>query len=53
MEDWVGGRFSIWGSVGLSIMLSIGPDGRGEEILEEFSEMDQHFKINRLKKIFL
>ena len=43
MEDWVGGRFSIWGSVGLSIMLSIGPDNF-EEILEGAYEMDQHFK---------
>ena len=43
MEDWVGGRFSIWGSVGLSIMLSIGPDNF-EEILEGAFEMDQHFK---------
>ena len=43
MEDWVGGRFSIWGSVGLSIMLSIGPDNF-EEILEGACEMDQHFK---------
>ena len=43
MEDWVGGRFSIWGSVGLSIMLSIGPDNF-EEILEGAYELDQHFK---------
>ena len=43
MEDWVGGRFSFWGSVGLSIMLSIGPDNF-EEILEGAYEMDQHFK---------
>ena len=43
MEDWVGGRFSFWGSVGLSIMLSIGPDNF-EEILEGACEMDQHFK---------
>ena len=49
MEDWVGGRFSIWGSVGLSIMLSIGPDNF-EEILEGAYEMDQHFKNKPFEK---
>ena len=49
MEDWVGGRFSFWGSVGLSIMLSIGPDNF-EEILEGAYEMDQHFKNKPFEK---
>ena len=26
MSDWVGGRFSLWGPVGLSICISIGPN---------------------------
>ena len=42
MEDWVGGRFSFWGSVGLSVMLSIGPDNF-EKILKGAYEMDKHF----------
>ncbi|MGA1344465.1 MAG: glucose-6-phosphate isomerase [Ilumatobacteraceae bacterium] len=25
--DWVGGRFSVWSAVGLSLMIAIGPDG--------------------------
>jgi len=49
MEDWVGGRFSFWGSVGLSIMLSIGPDNF-EEILEGAYEMDKHFKNRPFEK---
>ena len=49
MEDWVGGRFSFWGSVGLSIMLSIGPDNF-EKILEGAYEMDQHFKNKPFEK---
>jgi glucose-6-phosphate isomerase len=26
-EDWVGGRYSIWGPIGLSLMIAIGPRG--------------------------
>ena len=30
-EDWVGGRYSLWGPVGLSLMIAIGPGaGRPE-----------------------
>ncbi len=41
--DWVGGRFSIWSAVGLSLALAIGMN-RFEEMLEGAFEMDQHFK---------
>ena len=41
--DWVGGRFSLWSSVGLSIALSIGYT-QFEELLEGAHEMDIHFK---------
>ena len=41
--DWVGGRFSLWSSVGLSIALSIGFN-QFEELLEGAHEMDVHFK---------
>ncbi|MGV6860006.1 MAG: glucose-6-phosphate isomerase [bacterium] len=40
--DWVGGRYSLWSSIGLSIALAIGMDGF-EEMLEGGYEMDQHF----------
>ncbi len=41
-EDWVGGRYSVWGPIGLSLMLSIGPDAF-MEFLRGAQEMDQHF----------
>jgi glucose-6-phosphate isomerase len=39
---WVGGRYSLWSSLGLPIALSIGYDGF-IELLEGAHEMDQHF----------
>ena len=44
-EFWsfVGGRYSMWSAIGLSIMLSIGYD-RFIEMLEGAFEMDEHFK---------
>ncbi|WP_108837787.1 glucose-6-phosphate isomerase [Tateyamaria sp. Alg231-49] len=41
-EDWVGGRYSMWGPIGLSIMLAIGPDGF-RAFLRGGQEMDHHF----------
>jgi glucose-6-phosphate isomerase len=43
MWDWVGGRFSLWSAVGLSIALAVGYD-HFEEMLNGAFEMDQHFK---------
>lgn len=43
MWDWVGGRFSLWSAVGLSISLSIGYDNF-KELLNGAEEMDIHFK---------
>ena len=43
MWDWVGGRFSLWSAVGLSISLGIGYEGF-EELLEGAHKMDLHFK---------
>lgn len=40
--DWVGGRFSLWSSVGLSIMLSIGFDNF-TKFLDGAHAMDNHF----------
>ena len=41
-EDWVGGRYSLWGPVGLSIMVAIGPDNFSDLLAGALS-MDQHF----------
>ena len=43
MWDWVGGRFSLWSAVGLSISLAVGFDNF-EELLNGANEMDEHFK---------
>jgi glucose-6-phosphate isomerase len=43
MWDWVGGRFSLWSAVGLSIALAVGFDNYNE-LLEGANEMDDHFK---------
>ncbi len=40
--DWVGGRFSLWSAVGLSIALSIGMENF-EELLEGAHAADEHF----------
>ena len=42
MWNWVGGRFSLWSSVGLSIALAIGYD-HFEELLNGAQGMDKHF----------
>ncbi len=41
--DWVGGRYSLWSAIGLSIALSIGMDAF-EELLTGAFEMDEHFR---------
>ena len=43
MWDWVGGRFSLWSAVGLSVACSIGYKNF-EDLLKGAYEMDQHFK---------
>lgn len=43
MWDWVGGRYSLWSAVGLSIALSIGYKNF-ELLLEGGHQMDQHFR---------
>ncbi len=43
MWNWVGGRFSLWSSVGLSIALAVGYD-HFEQLLKGAHEMDIHFK---------
>lgn len=46
--DWVGGRYSLWSAIGLSIMLAIGPDAF-EQLLEGAHEADEHFRTAPLE----
>ncbi len=41
--DWVGGRYSLWSAVGLSIACYIGMDNF-EQLLQGAHEMDEHFR---------
>jgi glucose-6-phosphate isomerase len=41
--DWVGGRYSLWSAIGLSIALFVGMENF-EELLAGAHEMDQHFR---------
>jgi glucose-6-phosphate isomerase len=43
MWDWVGGRFSLWSAVGLTISLAVGYDNF-DQLLAGANEMDEHFK---------
>jgi glucose-6-phosphate isomerase len=46
MNDWVGGRFSLWSSVGLSISLSVGYENFSNLLLGA-NKMDEHFKTTK------
>ena len=48
MWDWVGGRFSLWSAVGLSIALGVGYENF-EKLLEGANAMDTHFKETKLE----
>ncbi|WP_296316410.1 glucose-6-phosphate isomerase [Winogradskyella sp. UBA3174] len=43
MKDWVGGRFSLWSAVGLSVSLALGYDNFNK-LLEGAHKMDEHFR---------
>jgi glucose-6-phosphate isomerase len=47
--DWVGGRYSLWSAIGLSIACSIGFD-RFVELLEGAHAMDRHFRDTPFEK---
>ena len=47
MYDFVGGRFSVWGSVGLSVSLAIGYENF-EKFLKGANKMDEHFRVSSL-----
>ncbi|KIA87111.1 glucose-6-phosphate isomerase [Flavobacterium sp. AED] len=49
MWDWVGGRFSLWSAVGLSISLAVGFENF-DELLGGANEMDDHFKTTDFDK---
>ena len=47
--DWVGGRYSLWSAIGLSLAIAIGPDGF-KELLAGAHAMDQHFQTAPLER---
>ncbi|EMH2964282.1 glucose-6-phosphate isomerase [Burkholderia multivorans] len=49
MWDWVGGRYSLWSAVGLSIMIAIGPE-QFDELLAGANDMDRHFREAPLER---
>ncbi len=47
--DWVGGRYSLWSAIGLSIALTIGYENF-EELLKGAHETDSHFRHSSMDK---
>jgi glucose-6-phosphate isomerase len=47
--DWVGGRYSVWGAIGLPVMISVGPSNF-RAFLGGAHEMDEHFRTTPLSK---
>jgi glucose-6-phosphate isomerase len=47
--DWVGGRFSLWSSVGLALCIALGYE-QFSEMLNGAKAMDDHFKSEKLEK---
>jgi glucose-6-phosphate isomerase len=43
MWDWVGGRFSLWSAVGLTVALAVGYDNF-DDLLKGANKMDEHFR---------
>ncbi|SDA95048.1 glucose-6-phosphate isomerase [Mesorhizobium qingshengii] len=41
--DWVGGRYSVWGAIGLPVMIAVGPRNF-RAFLDGAHEMDEHFR---------
>ncbi|HMO07759.1 MAG TPA: glucose-6-phosphate isomerase [Paracoccaceae bacterium] len=42
-EDWVGGRYSMWGPIGLALAIAVGPE-RFDQFLAGGRAMDDHFR---------
>lgn len=47
--DWVGGRYSLWSAIGLSIVLAVGADNFNE-MLQGAYDMDEHFQHTPFEK---
>lgn len=47
--DWVGGRYSLWSAIGLSIAISIGFENF-QELLDGAHAMDVHFTKTKLEE---
>ena len=47
--DWVGGRYSMWSAIGLSLMVAIGPE-RFRELLAGAHAMDEHFRTTPFER---
>lgn len=47
--DWVGGRYSVWGPVGLPVLIAIGRDNF-RAMLSGAAAMDQHFQTAELRQ---
>ena len=47
--DWVGGRYSMWSAIGLSLMLAIGPE-HFRAMLAGAHELDRHFQTAPLDR---
>jgi glucose-6-phosphate isomerase len=47
--DWVGGRYSVWGAIGLPVMIAVGPRNF-RAFLDGAHEMDEHFRTAPLPK---
>ncbi len=47
--DWVGGRYSLWSAIGLSIVLTIGYDNF-EQLLRGAHTVDEHFRTTPPEK---
>ncbi|BCG98163.1 glucose-6-phosphate isomerase [Mesorhizobium loti] len=45
--DWVGGRYSVWGAIGLPVMIAVGPRNF-RAFLDGAHEMDEHFRTTPL-----
>ena len=48
-EDWVGGRYSMWGPIGLAVMLAVGPE-EFDAFLAGGADMDAHFRAAPLAR---
>ncbi|MFE0016088.1 glucose-6-phosphate isomerase [Mesorhizobium sp. NPDC059054] len=47
--DWVGGRYSVWGAIGLPVMIAVGPENF-RALLAGAHEMDEHFQSAPLNR---